>query len=625
MKAVRWLSAAIAVLLVPVTMPVEAAGAAAPSGLAIITVVGTGVAGYGGDGGRGVDAQLAGPRSVVVDGAGNVLIADTDNSRVRKLDPSGHITTVVGTGVGGFSGDGGPATAAQIRRPYGIGMDHAGNLLIADSDNHRIRKVDTSGVITTIAGTGVGGYSGDNGPATSAQLANPRGVGADAAGNVFVADSSNNRIRRITPGGTITTMAGTGVAAFSGDNGPATAAQINFPRSISFLSDGSMVFGDTGNVRVRRISTGGTITTLAGNGVVGFSGDGGPATMAELNAPYATLVGTAGDVYIGDSGNYRVRRVDTNGVITTVAGGGEESYFGDGGPAPLSAIAYPIGLAMDSAGRIFVADRDNNRVRLLAPPGTGGYWLATDAGGVTPEGDAVNAGSLSSGPLAPVVGMASTPSGRGYWLTASDGGVFSFGDAHFLGSVGGTRLNRPIVGMASTPTGRGYWLVASDGGVFSFGDAHFLGSTGGTRLNRPIVGMGSTPDGQGYWLVASDGGVFSFGDAHFMGSTGSMHLVQPVVGMSAMPDGNGYWLVASDGGVFSYGDAHFMGSTGGMRLVQPVVGMSPSPDGLGYWLVASDGGVFSFGDARFMGSTAGASPAHRVVAINRAPLLRPPG
>ena len=528
-------AAASAALIMP-ALSGSPARAASGAGYVLARFAGTGAAGFGGDGGPALSAMLAGPRSVAVDHAGNVFVADSDNNRIRRVDGSGAITTVVGTGVAGFSGDSGPAVDAQIHRPFAIAIDKSGNLWLADSDNQRIRKVDAAGTISTVAGTGVAGFNGD-GQASAAQLSNPRGLAVDPAGNVLVADTTNNRIRRITAAGQISTIAGTGVAGFAGDGGPATAAELNFPRSISFLPDGSLVFADTTNERVRRISTSGVITTLAGTGGTGFSGDGGAATAAVLNTPYAVLAGPAGEVYIADSENARIRRVDPSGVIDTIAGTGAESFFGDGGAARKGALDYPIGLASDGAGRILIAERDNNLVRVLLPAGPP----------LRPNGS--------------VVGMARTPTGHGYWLTGSDGGVFSYGDAHFFGSTGAMHLNQPVVGIAATPTGNGYWLVASDGGVFSYGDAHFFGSTGAMRLARPIVGMASTGSGHGYWLVASDGGVFSYGDARFFGSAAVVQAGPPIVGVAASPNGDGYWLPSVDGAaVYSFGAAPFLGS-----------------------------------------------------------------
>ena len=226
-----------------------------------------------------------------VDAAGNLFIADGSNNRIRKVDPAGTISTVAGTGVGGgfgFSGDGGPATGAQLNAPFGVFVDAAGNLFIADVGNHRIRKVDPAGTISTVAGTGVGGFSGfsgDGGPATEAQLHFPAGVFVDAAGNLFIADASNHRIRKMDPAGTISTVAGTGVEGFSGDGGPATEAQLHFPAGVFVDAAGNLFIADASNHRIRKVDPAGTISTVAGTGTAGFSGDGGPATGAQLNGP----------------------------------------------------------------------------------------------------------------------------------------------------------------------------------------------------------------------------------------------------------------------------------------------------------------------------------------------------
>ena len=244
-------------------------------------------------------------------------------------------------------------------------------------------------------------------------------------------------------------------------------------------------------------------------------------------------------------------------------------------------------------------------------PGTpNGGTLQTALNGVScvTNWSCVAAGSFqsSSGPTTLNPYAISAPINRpGYRFVASDGGIFDYG-APFLGSMGGTVLNKPIVGMAVMPGGDGYDLVATDGGIFNFGSAQFYGSTGNIHLNAPIVGMAMTADGAGYWLVASDGGIFSYGDAQFYGSTGAIHLNKPIVGMAATPDGKGYWLVATDGGIFNYGDATFMGSAGSLPLNKPVVGMTAPVSGLGYYLVASDGGIFSYptpGGLPFFGST----------------------
>jgi RHS repeat-associated protein len=308
------------------------------------------------------------PNGLAVDAASNVLFADTFDSRVRRVSPSGIITTFAGTDVRGFSGDGGPATAAQLDSPYAAAVDAGGNILIADTGNYRVRRVSPSGIITTVAGTGVAGFSGDGGPATAAQLSGVTDIKADAAGNILIADYGNYRVRRVDTNGVITTVAGNGVVGFSGDGGPATAAQLRSPNGVAVDAAGNILIVDRLDQRVRRVDTSGVITTVAGNGVVGFSGDGGPATAAQLYGPWAIAVDPAGNILIADNNNARVRRVDTNGVITTVAGNGVVGFSGDGGPATAAQLGYPARVAVDAAGNLFISDAGNRRVRKVTPP-----------------------------------------------------------------------------------------------------------------------------------------------------------------------------------------------------------------------------------------------------------------
>ena len=281
-------------------------------------------------------------------------------------------------------------------------------------------------------------------------------------------------------------------------------------------------------------------------------------------------------------------------------------------PWALCSLTLLVGLA--TAG-LSASGRAPSATTLLTdgPVAPVGYWLAASDGGVFAYGDAPFLGSMGGTALnRPVVGIAATPDGRGYWLVASDGGIFAFGDATFSGSTGAITLNSPIVAMAASPGGRGYWLVAADGGVFSFGDAAFHGSTGNLVLRRPVVDISATPTGGGYWLAASDGGVFAFGDASYQGSAAATPLVRPVGTIDATSHGSGYWLAASDGGVFSYGDAGFHGSAAGLATGGPVVDLQSTPSDGGYWMAGADGGVFSFGDAPFFGS-AGDVVLHRPV------------
>ena len=336
----------------------------------ITTIAGTGEIGFSGDGGPATAARLDYPYGVALDGAGNLYIADRRwlyNNRIRKVDSTGTITTVAGTGEFGFSGDGGPATEAQLNRPSGVALDGAGNVYISDDYSQRIRRVDSTGTITTIAGTGEIGFSGDGGPATAARLDNPHDVAVDGAGNLYIADTYNYRIRKVDSTGTITTIAGTGERGFSGDGGPAVEAQLSLPYGVAVDGAGNLYIADIWNHRIRKVDSTGAITTVAGTGELSFSGDGGPATEAQLYYPLGVAVDGAGNLYIADTYNERIRRVDSTGTITTIAGTGERGFSGDGGPATAARLAFPRGVALDGAGNLYIADRLNHRIRKLTP------------------------------------------------------------------------------------------------------------------------------------------------------------------------------------------------------------------------------------------------------------------
>ncbi|HXB71804.1 MAG TPA: BACON domain-containing carbohydrate-binding protein [Candidatus Acidoferrales bacterium] len=325
----------------------------------ITTVAGSGTAGFAGDNGPAISARLNSPSNVAIDASGNLYIADTANRRIRRVS-NGVITTAVGNGTQGFSGDNGAATSAQMGPPYGIAVDVAGNLYFADTFlNHRVRKV-SNGVITTVAGSGL---VGDNGPATSGQLNQPQGVAVDSAGNLYIGDSQNSRIRKVS-GGVIDTLAGNGTFGFSGDNGPATSAQLNTPYGVAVDSSGNLYTADFGNNRIRKVANG-VISTVAGNGTPGFSGDNGPATTAQLNQPADIAVDAAGNLYIAEQGNHRVRKV-SGGVITTVAGSGTPGFSGDDGPATGAQLNQPEGLTVDFAGNLYIADENNHRIRKVS-------------------------------------------------------------------------------------------------------------------------------------------------------------------------------------------------------------------------------------------------------------------
>jgi len=337
----------------------------------ITTVVGTGVGVgtttccYGGDGGQATNAEISYPTGMVFDATGNLYIADNMNNVIRKVNTNGIISTFAGNGTRGYSGDGGQATAAQLFDPSGVAFDASGNLYIADTQNSCIRKVSTAGIITTVAGDTTSGYSGDGGQATVAELASPTGVTVDANGNLYIVDGFN-RIRKVNTNGIISTIAGTGTTGYSGDGGPATAAELNFPEE-GLVIDlvGNLYFSDRNNNKIRIINTSGIINTFAGNNTGGgYSGDGGQATTAELSGPFGLAIDASQNIYVADVYNSRIRKIAVSGIITTVAGGnGINGYGGDGGQATDAELNQANGVALDAAGNLYIADSFNNRVR----------------------------------------------------------------------------------------------------------------------------------------------------------------------------------------------------------------------------------------------------------------------
>ena len=348
-------------------------GGGTPAGSGIITpIAGTGASGFGGDGGAATAAVLYNPTDVATDAAGNVYIGDGENHRVRKIAAgTGVITTAAGTGAAGFSGDGGPATAAELHYPYGVAVDQSGNLFIAEYYSHRVRRVDAgTGLITTVAGTGTTTYNGDGIPATAAALYYPFGLAVDGAGNIYIGENEGRRVRMVSAAtGLIATIAGTGVDGYGGDGGPATAAQISSPYGIAVDAAGNVYLADLYNNRVRRVDAGtGTITTVAGTGVGSYGGDGGPATTAQLDYPLGVALDAAGNLLISEYNNHRVRMVAAStGVITTIAGTGVNGYSGDGGPATAAQISYPYGIDVDGEGNLYIADLSNQRIRMVGP------------------------------------------------------------------------------------------------------------------------------------------------------------------------------------------------------------------------------------------------------------------
>jgi len=471
----------------------------------IATLAGTGFSGDSGDGGPATSAHLYYPRGVAMDDDGNVYIADTDNHRIRKvIAATGVITTIAGTGFSGDSGDGGPAAAAQLNHPWDVAVDGDGNVYIADTDNHRIRKViAATGVITTIAGVGWSGFDGDGGPATAAWLDTPRGVAVDDAGNVYIADTNNHRVRRVdATSGDISPVAGTDFAGYNGDDIAATSASLYYPWNVALDSGGNFYIADSSNHRVRQvISATGFITTVAGTGAFGFSGDGGPAVSAQLDTPYGVTVDGDGNLYIADYYNYRVRRVDgATGDITTFAGTGSTVYNGDDIPAT-TANLYPYGVAVDGAGHVYIADDQSCRARRV-DTSTG---LITTVAGRSPgyNGDGIAAADA----------RLYYPRGA---ATDSDGNVY-------IADTSNHRVRKVDVatGRITTVAGTGVAGFSGDGGLATAAKLYFprgvaldsddnlyIADTNNHRIRKIIAATGviTTIAGTGSSGYGGDGG-----------------------------------------------------------------------------------------------------------------------
>jgi uncharacterized repeat protein (TIGR01451 family) len=496
----------------------------------ITTVAGNGSLGYSGDGGPATSAGLDRPSGVAVDASGNLYIADDFNERIRKVSTAGIITTVAGNGSYGYSGDGGPATSAQLLNPQGVAVDASGNLYIADTYDNRVRKVSAAGIITTVAGAGPYGYSGDGGPATSAQLYLPYAVAVDASGDVYIADSHNDRIRKVSAAGIITTAAGNGSCCYAGDGGPATSAQLWSPSGVAVDTSGDLYIADAGNNRVRKISAAGVIRTVAGNGtcpnagfaVECYSGDGGAATSAQFSDPSGVAVDASGDLYITDTYNNRVRRVSAAGTITTVAGNGSYGYSGDGGPATSAQLGFPSGVAVDAGGNLYIADAGSGRVRKVSAVGI----ITTVAGGGSAyPTDGAPATSVELGVAGVAVdgsgnlyiaggGVVSKVSAVGIITTVAGGGTTGIGDglpatsAQLYGPQGvavdaGGNLyivdtGSNSVRKVSAATG----IITTVAGNYSPGYSGDGGPPTSAQVNRPL---GAAADGSGNLYIADYG------------------------------------------------------------------------------------------------------------------------
>ncbi len=530
-------------------------------------------AGFSGDGGPASGAQFSGPSGLAFDSAGNLYVADTGNQRIRKIAPDGTISTVAGSGEQGYTNDGAPAIYADLNGPEGVAADPSGNLYIADTLNQRIRMVAKDGTISTFAGTGFPGYSGDGGPATAATMFLPTDVAADRSGKVYIADLGSSRIRvvangtittiagsdsgatptdgqaaisirfngptgvvvdsagnvyfaegsigsgtglgdaaykiwKVDAGDILTTAAGDGLESYSGDGGPAARAQIDTPAAMAFDSAGNLYVADSGNNRVRQISPGGAIVTVAGTGVAGYSGDYGPATSAQLNRPMGVALDSAGNLYIADTGNNRIRLVYPDGTIAPVAGNGNAAFEGDGGQAVLAALHAPRGVAVDSGFNVYIADTLSLRVREITTDGV----IHTLAGsGVA--GFSGDLGSATSANLNSPSSVAVDAQGNVYFTDELNGLVRKISTGGVITTVAGTPLpsgpglHAIIVGGDGGPATQA--LLLAPKAVLLDGSGNLYITDSGENRVRMVTPNGTigTIAGNGTCCYSGDGGL----------------------------------------------------------------------------------------------------------------------
>jgi len=628
--------------------------------------------GYNGDNRQAIGARLDTPIGVAIDGAGNIYIADTLNHRIRKVTrATGLISTVAGTGVAGYNGDNIPATQAQVNSPTGLAVDTAGNLFIADQSNNRIRKINTSGIITTVVGNGQNNvYRGENGPAVNAQICYPYSVVVDGAGNLFVSDSGNHAVRKVAASTQVITTVVPGVAmcglpgAFGGDGGPAnsTAAKLNSPQGIAVNSAGTNLFiADTHNSRIRKVVVGGIITTVAGSGpsgtgpnggacpVINYNGDNRPATTALLNWPHSVDVDASGNLFIADYCNYRIRKVTPAGTITTVAGNGASGWDGDNGSSTVSYISDPTDVRVDSAGDFYIVDQATNRVRKVfpTPAATDTAPLVTQNPSdqfASPGATATFQASSSGTPAATVQWQVSTNGGSSFSnLAGQTGNILSFGAVladngkryravftNALGSAATTAALLTVRASAAIPKtdfdgdaigdltvwrpANGTWFTLTSSGGYNYsnmmshqwgtaGDMPLIGDMDGDRIADLIVWRPS--NGTWYWLSSSTGYSVSSFNARQWGNNGlgDVPMLGDIDGDGRMDlvlwrasSGTWFWLTSSSGfstfgskqwGSQSAGDIPKLGDVDGDGRSDLMVWRGPT--GTWFWLTSSTG------------------------------------
>ncbi len=471
----------------------------------ILTIyAGNGTSGYLGDGGPATSAALSNPRGLAFDGLGSLYICDAANFRIRKVTTAGVITTVAGNGSAGFSGDGGPATAASLGSSTRIAFDSQFNLYISDPDNHRIRRISSDGVIRTFAGNGMNASAGDGGPALQASLETPAGLAFDPAGNLYVADSGANRIRRISANGAIiTSFAGNGNGLEGGDGGPAAQARLNGPAAVAVDATSAVFIADQSGSRIRRVDPlTGLISTVAGTSQVGLAGDGGPAVNASLYGPQDLFsapvpTGTGSTLLIADTANFRLRLL-SNGTLSSIAGNGNFQYSGDRGISTDATLPAPDGLAIDPQGNVNVCDNFANRVRAVNP-----FGIINLIGGTGTAGYGGDGGPATAGMLVDCQGIASDGSGNLYLADTHNRRIRKISASGIISTVVGNGVNdftgdggQAINASLGNPQGV---AVDSQGNLY-------IADTGNNRIRKvSSTGIITTIAGNGAMGFAGNG------------------------------------------------------------------------------------------------------------------------
>jgi trimeric autotransporter adhesin len=543
------------------------------AGGTLTLVAGNSRGGHSGDGGPAVAAQLNQPQGIAIDKSGNIYIADSANNRVRIVTPDGLINNFAGDGNAAYAGDNGPAVHAELYRPTGLAVDSSGNLYIADSGSFVVRKITTDGNIATFAGNNLRGFAGDGGSAVGAQLSEPEDVAVDSSGNVYIADTDNNSVRKVDSSGNITTVAGNQTSGFSGDNGSAVAAQLNRPVGVAVDSSGNLYISDYMNSRIRKVASG-NISTVTGNGNFGFAGDGSSAAGAQLTNPLGIALDSSGSLYLADLWSYRIRKV-SSGNISTVAGNGTVSYSGDGGPAAAAQLNLPAGVAVDGSRNLYIADTNNHRVRKVAPDGTistvagsgspgngaqlnGPHGVAVDSGGNLYIADTLNSRIVMIG----TDGAATTIAGNGNPGYLGDGGAATGAQLNlptgvavdksgnlYIADTANHRVRKISAGVISTVAGTGINGYGKDvdsavdqplflpfGVAVDAGGNLYIADTGNNRVRE---------------VLAADGKIYSItgtGQATNLGDGGPAPFASVASPVSVAVDAAGNVFIASQGG-----------------------------------------------------------------------------